>query len=372
MSIEKGTVMNITTKVELWRRLASADRPILLYGMGNGADKILRICEARHIPIADTFASDGFVRGHEFHGKRVLSYGEAKQRYKDFIVLLSFATSRPEVLDTISRVAAEQTLFAPDVPVFGDTLFDMAFFRENENRLDRVMALLADEASRHTLRSVVDYKLSGDPRFLASCEADEELVTQQLICPYEITQYVDLGAYNGDTVKRLVSLAPRLARVLALEPDRRNFRKLSEYADSLSDVSVTPLPIAAWDRPDTLLMDASGNRNANLSDSGRKNVSTAADALDNVIGDMAPDYIKYDVEGSEYRALLGSRSTIAQHRPRLLISLYHRSEDLFLLPELLTELAPDYRFYLRKLRYIPAWDLNLYAIPKEKEMITHV
>ena len=73
------------------------------------------------------------------------------------------------------------------------------------------------------------------------------------------------------------------------------------------------------------------------------------------------------MEGSEYQALTGSKITIKECRPRLLVSLYHRSEDLFVLPNLVRALSPDYKLYLRKLRYIPAWDLNLYAIPNRSQ-----
>lgn len=353
---------------DLWHYLksqADSGRPILLYGMGNGADKIIAVCEAYGIPVADFFASDGFVRGHSFHGKVVLSYSEAKQKYGSFIVLLSFASSLPDVLDTIHRVASENELYAPDVPVFGDNLFNMEFFKRHEAKLDEVYSWLADEQSRNTFRSVIEYKLSGDIAFLDSCDADEETVTRDLLSPENIREYVDLGAYNGDTIRKLIPMAPKLSRVLALEPDRRNFRKLSEYAESLSEtIKIKPLPLAAWDHPETLLMDASGNRNANLSAGGKETVSVEADALDNVIGDLRPDYIKYDVEGSEHQALMGSRHTIKTHCPHLLVSLYHRSEDLFALPALIREIAPGHKLYLRKLRYIPAWDLNLYAIPE--------
>ena len=360
--------MNLTTKTDLWDYLTSVDKPILLYGMGNGADKILRVCESYGIEISDFFASDGFVRGHSFHGKVVLSYSEAKQKYGQFIVLLSFASSLPDVLETIRRVASENELYAPDVPVFGDNLFNTRFFHEHERELDEIYALFADEESRHTFRSIIEYKLSGDIRFLDACEANEEIVTRELIHPETVQSYVDLGAYNGDTVKRLIPIAPRLRKVLAMEPDRRNFRKLSEYAESLAGtLDITALPLAAWNTRETLLMDASGNRNANLSAGGKKTVEVCADSLDNVIGDLAPDYIKYDVEGSEHEAIEGSCKTIQQHQPRLLVSLYHRSEDLFALPSLLRDIAPNYRFYLRKLRYIPAWDLNLYAIPDSLE-----
>ena len=47
-----------------------------MYGMGNGADKIIEVLDALGIEVADFFASDGFVRGHSFHGKKVLSFSE--------------------------------------------------------------------------------------------------------------------------------------------------------------------------------------------------------------------------------------------------------------------------------------------------------
>lgn len=360
--------MNLSVKTDLWQYLSQTDKPILLYGMGNGADKILRVCESYGIEISDFFASDGFVRGHSFHSKVVLSYSEAKEKYGHFIVLLSFASALPDVLANIRRIAAENELYAPDVPVFGDNLFNLDFFRTHEKELGETYSLLADDLSRKTFINVIQYKLTGNISYLDACEADEEAVMRELIVPEEITEYADLGAYNGDTVRRLSSLAPKLRRVIAFEPDRRNFRKLSEYAEGVSEsLSVTPLQLAAWSHRETLLMDASGNRNANLADAAKakKTVEVMADSLDNQLGDLRPDYVKYDVEGSEKEAILGSKKTIQSYRPKLLVSLYHRSEDLFALPLLLKELTPDYDFYLRKLPYIPAWDLNLYAIPKE-------
>ena len=59
---------------------------------------------------------------------------------------------------------------------------------------------------------------------------------------------------------------------------------------------------------------------------------------------------------------LDQAKTIAAHRPMLLISLYHRNEDLFALPLQIKKTFPFYKgFYLRRLAGIPAWDLNLYV-----------
>ena len=142
--------MNLKYSSDLWKYLAQTEKNIVMYGMGNGADKILAICEKYGIEIKDFFASDGFVRGHSFHGKTVLSYSAAKEKYgaENMIVLLSFASSLPDVLENIYKIASECELYAPDVPVCGSNLFSIEFYNENIDKINQVRELLADELSK--------------------------------------------------------------------------------------------------------------------------------------------------------------------------------------------------------------------------------
>ena len=136
---------------DLWKYLARTSKPIVLYGMGDGADKILAVLNRLGIEAADFFASDGFVRGQLFHGRRVLSYSELLQKYDDFIVLLSFASSRPEVIDQILAIDRKRELYAPDVPVFGSGLFDSDFYADHKRELQAVKALFTDERSKEEI-----------------------------------------------------------------------------------------------------------------------------------------------------------------------------------------------------------------------------
>ena len=52
----------------LWQYLKKQTRPIVLYGMGNGADAILDRLDRLDIPVNAVFASDEFVRGQVFRG----------------------------------------------------------------------------------------------------------------------------------------------------------------------------------------------------------------------------------------------------------------------------------------------------------------
>lgn len=353
--------MNLNIERDLWQYLADTKKKIVMYGMGNGADKILRVCDQHGIEVCDFFASDGFVRGHTFHGKTVLTYSAAKEKYgaENMIVLLSFASSLPNVIENILRIASECELYAPDVPVFGDTLFDIEFFRSHEGEIDKVFSLLEDEESREIYQNVIKYKLSGDVSFLEKRISDKCEVYKELLEAKNIHRYADLGAYNGDTVRELAKYAESLEFAFALEPDGRNFKKLSLYAET-ERFKVLPINAAAWYKKDMLTFAAGGNRNSNVT-SGGKTIDVEAVALDDVICSEV-DYIKYDVEGSEKEAILGSKKTIERCSPKLLVSLYHRSEDVFALPLLIKENFSQYRFYLRRYRYIPAWDLNLICV----------
>ena len=377
-------------KKDLWTYLSDSDKKIVMYGMGNGADKILSICESRGIEVSDFFASDGFVRGHLFHGKRVLSYSEAKEKYgaENMIVLLSFASSLPDVLANIYRIADECELYAPDVPVCGTNLFDSNFYEQNKEKIKAVEALLADEKSREVYRSVVDYKLSGDVRLLAKTHSDFSEVYSEIlhaesfeyiadlyseILHAESFEYIaDLGAYNGDTLREIKPYATSLKSAIAFEPDRRNHKKLCDYAERESAFEIKAHKSAAWDKTETLIFDGSGNRNSTLVSGdnmpvtkGAKVVEVEACSLDGVLAGERIDYIKYDVEGAEREAIDGSHKTIEKYNPALLISLYHRSEDIFELPLLLRKRYPNYKFYMRRREYIPAWDTVLLAV-KEK------
>ncbi len=360
--------MNFTPpSQDLWEYLQSTDKVIVMYGMGNGADKILRVCDRYGIEVADFFASDGFVRGHSFHGKTVLSYSAVKEKYgkENLIVLLSFASSRPEVLDTMRAVDAECELYAPDVPVFGDTLFNRAFFEEHQADFAAAYALLADDESRRIFEAVIRYKLTGRISHLFAAESDKNAVYTELLDAGSIRSSVDLGAYNGDTIRELLTYAPRLRTVFAMGPDRRNYRKLCEYGETLSEtLELHTVQAAAWSEETVLRFGDEGNRNASLSATGNATRITEIEALppDDFVGEHRVDYVKYDVEGAESEALAGTRQTILRDHPRLLVSLYHRSEDMYALPLQIHAMRPDYRFYLRRYPYVPAWDLNLICV----------
>ena len=357
---------------DLWARLRKTDRPIYLYGMGDGADKILAVLERIGVSAAGVFASDEFVRGQSFRGFPVRRFSEVKAEHGSaLIALLAFAVDYEPMLSRLYGMGSECEFYAPDVPVVAEgevRPFDLAYLKEHEEALDRAYSLLADEQSREVFRGVLDFRLSGRVNYLRgiTTERDE---AWGLLQPTAEEDYVDLGAYNGDTIAEfLAHTGGRCRSITALEPDAKNYEKLRRFLDERGLAQAAAHRLGAWDHAETFCVRKGrrGRGSGLLRAPEGLDISSmetvAADALDRVLNGKPASLIKLDVEGAEARALAGAAGTIRRCHPRMILSAYHRNEDLFALPLQVRELWPGAKFYLRHHPYIPAWETNYYIL----------
>ncbi len=361
---------SIMPHADIWHYLAESYRPIYVYGMGDGGDKMLRAMERYGIRCAGFFASDGFVRGQVFHGERVMAFSEVAEKHGgDFIALMAFGSKRPDVIEYVTKIAQKCEFYIPELPVVGENLFDAEFYSTHKSEFDAARSLFADDLSREVFDEVIAYRIDGRIEHLLapSMSTTEEDALREIGCE-SFTDCLDLGAYTGDTVKILIAIQRELGRVnlkriTALEPERHSHKKLESYLASLESetgIVCRAYNACAGDFCGRVEFSGGRGRGSRASSVGKTTSveSLCADAIEGI----SPDYIKYDVEGAEYAALIGSRRLIEQGRPTLNIALYHRPEDLYKLPILVHEICADYRLLLRRHGGLPGWDLNLYAV----------
>ena len=352
---------------DMWDELARETRPIVVYGMGNGADKLIRRFEKYNIAIADFFASDGFVRGHSFHGYKVLSFSDIREKYEDFVIVLSFASNRREVIDMLYEIDMKYDMYVPDMPVADESeYFDKAFYNDNYNAILSAKNALSDRKSQDNFCAILNYKISGKLTYLRYA-IDTKDYMYSLLTSQNIRSLIDAGAYNGDTLREAKAYFSDLKNAIAIEPDAKNFKKLTKYCEAEIDFDIKTLNCAAWNFDGEAEFSNSGNRNSSInSTSSYEHVTDKISvAKIDTVSDCKIDYIKYDVEGAEYEALLGSDITITRDKPALLISVYHRSRDVFDLANLVAEKYPFYNLYLIRLECVPAWEMNLIAVRKD-------
>lgn len=343
--------------IPLWDRLKKADKPIVLYGMGNGADMIIEVLDSLSIKYRDVFASDSFVRGHSFRGKKVLTYSEIKERYGEFIVLMTFAVHDAPTLQRIKEMSGECEFYAPTVPVAGKGLFTPDYIKEHNEDFDKAYNILCDEKSKSDFINILNFKISGNTDRLFRSMYEKERLYEDILHLSDDEVIVDLGAYDGDTIREFLSATDgKYKKIYAFEPDEKNFRKLTKKTEQLDRIE--RFNLGAWDKKETLFFAKKGARSSRTAESG---IPVSFDSVDNTVKD-AVTFLKMDIEGAEAKALDGARETIKKYLPKLYVCAYHRNEDMYVLPQKIKELDSRYNVYFRQHPYIPAWESNFYAV----------
>ena len=342
----------------IWDYLKNCNLPIVLYGMGDGADKVLSAFEKHKITANAVMASDDFVRGQSFHGFTVKKLSDIEKEFPDFIIALCFATQLPEVMQNIFQISKKHKVIVPSVPAFGNILFDEEFVEKNSKDIAKAKNLLADDLSKRVFDNILEFYRTGELSLLDEITTDKDEAFSILSLGNNET-YIDLGAYNGDTIDEFLHYTDSSYKfIAAFEPNAKNFSKLQAHCKDMERIELWQL--GAYSCNTTLCFNNKAGRNsAIVSESSTR---TPVAAVDTILCGRAATYIKADVEGADYEAILGMKNTLKMFKPKLNFSAYHRFEDIFRLPLLISEINPEYKIYLRHHPYIPAWDTNLYCI----------
>lgn len=330
----------------LWEELSKETRPVVLYGMGNGADAILRACDVFGVHVSGVFASDDFVRGHSYAGFPVRSYSETMQLFPECRILLAFGTHRTEVIERIVSIAEQRSLHLPALEVVSGSPYTRDRFGRDCSLLAEVYDTIDDEKSRRVFLNILRFRITGNIEFLVRTwtpEAEGLPMNRELV--------LDGGAYTGDTARRFLENGLSCSGLIAVEPDPRSFRKLVRNLRGFKRAKA--VQAALGDRCRTISFGAAGGRQSRVEAAGVLVHQTTLDSFQA----EPPTFIKLDLEGRETAALQGGRRLIRSTKPKLQISAYHRYADLYAIPRLLRAIRPDYSIRLRTTRCLPAWDM---------------
>ncbi len=345
-------------KISVWQMLKNCNKPIFLYGMGDGADKVLSAFDKFGITADGVFASDEFVRGQSFHGFTVQKLSDIEAKHSDFAVALCFASQLDDVMNRIKSIALRHPLVVPSVPVFGNNIFDDEFIQTNFDAMSQAYKLLADKQSKKVFINTLLFYYTGEISLLEEITTEKSEAFENILKLGSNEVYVDLGAYNGDTIDEFLSYCNNSYRkIVALEPNARNFEKLRAHCSGLKNTELWQL--GSYSKNCTLNFNNKAGRNSAISATG---VETRVARVDTILCGTSAGYIKADVEGADFETLIGLTNTLKTFKPKLNYSAYHRFEDIFRLPLLIAKLNPEYKIFLRHHPYIPAWDTNLYCV----------
>jgi FkbM family methyltransferase len=185
------------------------------------------------------------------------------------------------------------------------------------------------------------------------------------LSPEEV--YIDVGAYDGDTVYTFVEACAKhrlyYKRIHAFEPDPLCYQALLRNTAGYKNVICHPSGV--WSQSEALRFKSSENaihdQAGTIDNSGDIEIEVVS--LDECLQGEKVTFIKMDPGGNVIpEAIQGAAGIIAQHKPKLALGAYHALESIFEIPLLVNRICPDYQLFLRHNTY-HLCDTDLYAVP---------
>jgi FkbM family methyltransferase len=324
-----------------------------IVGAGPEGQRLALLCAARNIRIDAIVDDDPAKSGTIVGGRRVAPVESLTELSKSTAVIIAShrvlrVTRRLRELGfkTVVPFAMLQVLapniFSPHM-FYGNLLEDLCKHRSEYKTLhDR----LADDRSRQVLEAVIEFRRFLDPTALQSVVSEHDLYAPDGLFEFADNEvYVDGGSFDGDTIRSFIErVHGRFDAIYGFEPDPVTFAKLKNNFSN--EPRVHPIHAGLHGHGGILRFRDDASRGAIFSDDGE--IEMPVTTIDDVLGERRLTYVKMNIEGAEMDALKGGLNAIRKWQPRLAISVYHRASDLWRIPQLVSELVPDYRLYLRQ------------------------
>ena len=343
--------------LSVWEKLKETTEPIIMYGTGNGADKVVDIFEKLDIKFSGVTASSVFVRERFFRGFPVKPMEYFEEKYGSFTIVITFGTSIPDVMNNIFNIAKNHRVLVPCVPVIGTEIFDRNFLNSHTEEINLAHSLLADNFSRKIFEGYVNFQFGGRLEILKEIETPESEIYENVLNFNEEETYVDIGAYRGDTVEKFIELTNgSYKKIIAAEPDFKTYQKLMNNCENLKKFSSFNAAITDFDGK-IGFSSLAGRQSAIGGENMIKSLS-----LPTLCKGYEPTFIKIDSEGCELEILKGGKEFLNKFKPKMNVAAYHKSEDIFKLPILINAINPEYKIHLRHHPNIPAWDTLFYCV----------
>lgn len=245
------------------------------------------------------------------------------------------------------------------------------YIAEHAQQLITLAGRLDDDYSRVTLFSVLLAHLTCDPEWILNCAKPYLTLyfRSGLWLPDQNERFADCGASIAESTKAFIDASHgHFKKIWMIEPDEVNRATLAEFITGYerdwslnAPGSIELLGHAVGSADSTMPFLHQGGHGGHLLSMPTDQAicrDVSVRRLDALLDDM-PTLIKMDIEGAELEALKGASGLIAEGKPKLAISAYHRPSDLLDISRYVNSVRSDYRIGLRH-HTEERWDTCLY------------
>lgn len=191
---------------------------------------------------------------------------------------------------------------------------------------------------------IPEYRMINVGGMLDSLAEEQYFDLECLDLTKEKEIFLDVGALDGMTSIHLRQRCVEDPFIYAFEPDRNNVEKCYENFVNYG-VQHKIIAKGAWSEETTMHFQEKANGSSCVI--SESSMVVPMTTIDKELSGEKVTFIKMDIEGSELQALMGSENTIKKNAPKMAISVYHKLEDIWELPEIIIKYNPAYKLFFR-------------------------
>lgn len=253
---------------------------------------------------------------------------------------------------------------------------NIGYYLDNKDEIIRCYNVLEDEFSKILYNNLIKYRYIRNPELINKLyeSRNECYLDKVFINNFEDGLYIDAGSYNADFITTLANkVSINNSEFYIFEPNKIFYNSIIDNLDRNINYKIFNMALCDEDSTMEFMQIPSSTShiidkkyNAYKDSIDKKYVDIVKTArLDSIIKDEKVKGIKIDIEWSESSMLKGSEEILKRDRPILLLSIYHRRDDLFKLQNYIMNLNLNYKFYIRHYSLSVAKTI-LYCIPQTK------
>lgn len=353
--------------------LDSFPRKVLLYGAGGLCNFYINLCRINGVePIVCD--SNPEKIGKKIKEITITHYNFDFLNDQELKIIITTPTYYDEIKKQLSNQVNEERYFNCHTnELFKSVYFDQDKYRDflsnNIERLNKVFNSLEDDNSKKVMLNVIKGNYSCDMVFFNDVYSEDQYFPKGVINLSDDEVFIDGGAYNGDTLLDFIEKSGgNFQKIYSFEPTRTLYQELEILKESLDNHKnkIVLFNKGLFDKSQKVgFTFVQGLTGANHVDDSRNDGESSIEVvgIDEVI-DGRVTYIKLDIEGSEIKALQGALKTIKTHKPKLAVCVYHKPEDILLIPEFIMNMGIDYKYYMRHHLQDTNCETVFYAISK--------
>ncbi len=331
----------------------------IIYGAGSGGEKTFNHLKEHGIEVMafiddfkegeylgkpiiklydlDKYEADGYFVGTAIHCRIFQYFDRLKNKVKEDTIYMSFYIPAPSYEDAITRIPPEN--YKDFLYIFEDNDFKY-YLKESYNfclhtldKLQKKFIKYADIHNYHPFLELDQHRSYSYPQINFDVEEGDIVLNCGANSSKSECEHATYFASKS-----------RTGKVYAFEPIPRIYNEFLE--DIRGYDNIISINKGVWSENTVAYFEDFGGASAIKAD-GKIRVELIK--IDDFVRENnieRVNFINMDIEGAELEALKGAEWTIRTFKPKLVISIYHKPEHFYEIPQYIKSIAPEYKMWV--------------------------